>query len=53
MPEATTATTAPAASNPAGDLTAELKNLLDWSDQVESARATLPCTFTTLCCHIW
>lgn len=56
MPEATTATTAnivPTTSNPAGDLTAELKNLLDWTDETENARVTVVCTFTTACCQQW
>lgn len=51
MPESTTANVAHATSSPAGDLAAELNNLLEWTDQTENADVSLMCTFTTFCCH--
>lgn len=42
-----------ATPNPAGDLEAELQNLIDWSDEADAARDTSQCTTPIAGCHLW
>ena len=52
MPDQTTSATTQA-TNPAGDLDAEIKNLVNWSTDAQGARMSASCTSVMTGCQLW